>query len=491
MTNGDDASIVNLTYATKGYLSNTKTNDVGDYDINTSVNELKNYDVKTNTAKLHINKAALFVNTDDKTTTYGTVDKAFTSDIQGLTNGDDASIVNLTYATKGYLSNTKTNDVGDYDINTSVNELKNYDVKTNTAKLHINKAALFVNTDDKTTTYGTVDKAFTSDIQGLTNGDDASIVNLTYATKGYLSDTKTNDVGDYDINTGVNELKNYDVKTNTAKLHINKAALFVNTDDKTTTYGTVDKAFTSDIQGLTNGDDASIVNLTYATKGYLSDTKTNDVGDYDINTGVNELKNYDVKTNTAKLHINKAALFVNTDDKTTTYGTVDKAFTSDIQGLTNGDDASIVNLTYATKGYLSNTKTNDVGDYDINTSVNELKNYDVKTNTAKLHINKAALFVNTDDKTTTYGTVDKAFTSDIQGLTNGDDASIVNLTYATKGYLSDTKTNDVGDYDINTGVNELKNYDVKTNTAKLHINKAALFVNTDDKTTTYGTGLKA
>ncbi len=72
-----------------------------------------------------------------------------------------------------------------------------------------------------------------------------------------------------------------------------------------------------------------------------------------------------------------------------------------------------MNLTYATKGYLSNTKTNDVGDYDINTSVNELKNYDVKTNTAKLHINKAALFVNTDDKTTTYGTVDKAFTSDI------------------------------------------------------------------------------
>ncbi len=478
---------MNLTYATKGYLSDTKTNDVGDYDITTSVNELKNYDVKTNTAKLHINKAALFVNTDDKTTTYGTVDKAFTSDIQGLTNGDDASIVNLTYATKGYLSDTKTNDVGDYDINTGVNELKNYDVKTNTAKLHINKAALFVNTDDKTTTYGTVDKAFTSDIQGLTNGDDASIVNLTYATKGYLSDTKTNDVGDYDINTSVNELKNYDVKTNTAKLHINKAALFVNTDDKTTTYGTVDKAFTSDIQGLTNGDDASIVNLTYATKGYLSNTKTNDVGDYDINTSVNELKNYDVKTNTAKLHINKAALFVNTDDKTTTYGTVDKAFTSDIQGLTNGDDASIVNLTYATKGYLSDTKTNDVGDYDITTSVNELKNYDVKTNTAKLHINKAALFVNTDDKTTTYGTVDKAFTSDIQGLTNGDDASIVNLTYATKGYLSNTKTNDVGDYDITTSVNELKNYDVKTNTANLHIKQADLTIQIGNASTVYGT----
>ena len=446
-----------------------------------------NYKIVKAQGDLKVNKAALTINTEDKTTTYGTVDKAFTSDIKGLTNGDDKSIVNLTYATDGYLSDTKTNDVGDYDITTSVNALKNYDVKTNTANLHINKAALVVNTEDKTTTYGTVDKAFTSDIKGLTNGDDKSIVNLTYATDGYLSDTKTNDVGDYDITTSVNALKNYDVKTNTANLHINKAALVVNTEDKTTTYGTVDKAFTSDIQGLTNGDDKSIVNLTYATDGYLSDTKTNDVGDYDITTSVNALKNYDVKTNTANLHINKAALFVNTDDKTTTYGTVDKAFTSDIQGLTNGDDKSIVNLTYATDGYLSDTKTNDVGDYDITTSVNALKNYDVKTNTANLHINKAALFVNTDDKTTTYGTVDKAFTSDIQGLTNGDDKSIVNLTYATDGYLSDTKTNDVGDYDITTSVNALKNYDVTTNTANLHIKQADLTIQIGNASTVYGT----
>ena len=446
-----------------------------------------NYKIVKAQGDLKVNKAALTINTEDKTTTYGTVDKAFTSDIKGLTNGDDKSIVNLTYATDGYLSDTKTNDVGDYDITTSVNDLKNYDVKTNTANLHINKAALVVNTEDKTTTYGTVDKAFTSDIKGLTNGDDKSIVNLTYATDGYLSDTKTNDVGDYDITTSVNDLKNYDVKTNTANLHINKAALVVNTEDKTTTYGTVDKAFTSDIQGLTNGDDKSIVNLTYATDGYLSDTKTNDVGDYDITTSVNALKNYDVKTNTANLHINKAALFVNTDDKTTTYGTVDKAFTSDIQGLTNGDDKSIVNLTYATDGYLSDTKTNDVGDYDITTSVNALKNYDVKTNTANLHINKAALFVNTDDKTTTYGTVDKAFTSDIQGLTNGDDKSIVNLTYATDGYLSDTKTNDVGNYDITTSVNALKNYDVTTNTANLHIKQADLTIQIGNASTVYGT----
>ena len=228
-----------------------------------------NYEIVKAQGDLKVNKAALTINTDNKETTYGHVDRDFKSKIDGLVNGDEKSIVNLTYATNGYLSDTKTNDVGDYDITTSVNALKNYDVTTNKANLHINKAALVVTTDNKETTYGHVDKDFKSKIDGLVNGDEKSIVNLTYATNGYLSDTKTNDVGDYDITTSVNALKNYDVKTNTANLHINKAALFVNTDDKTTTYGTVDKAFTSDIKGLTNGDDKSIVNLTYATDGYL------------------------------------------------------------------------------------------------------------------------------------------------------------------------------------------------------------------------------
>ena len=265
---------------------------------------------------------------------------------------------------------------------------------------------------------------------------------------------------------------NYEIVKAQGDLKVNKAALTINTEDKTTTYGTVDKDFKSDIKGLTNGDDKSIVNLTYATKGYLSDTKTNDVGDYDINTSVNELKNYDVKTNTAKLHINKAALFVNTDDKTTTYGTVDKAFTSDIQGLTNGDDASIVNLTYATKGYLSNTKTNDVGDYDITTSVNELKNYDVKTNTANLHIKQADLTIQIGNASTVYGT--KFDESQYgykykSGITNGDtkatlDAALGGMNYTNDAALDGTNgkwTKGVGDYDLKgKGVNNLTNYKV-------------------------------
>ena len=265
----------------------------------------------------------------------------------------------------------------------------NYKIVKAQGDLKVNKAALTINTEDKTTTYGTVDKAFTSDIKGLTNGDDKSIVNLTYATDGYLSDTKTNDVGDYDITTSVNDLKNYDVKTNTANLHINKAALVVNTEDKTTTYGTVDKAFTSDIQGLTNGDDKSIVNLTYATDGYLSDTKTNDVGDYDITTSVNALKNYDVTTNTANLHIKQADLTIQIGNASTVYGTKfdESQYGHKYEsGITNGDteatlDAALGGMNYTNDAALDGTNgkwTKGVGDYDLKgKGVNNLTNYKV------------------------------------------------------------------------------------------------------------------
>ena len=498
------------------YTNNAKTPGysitTGDYDV------AQNYQVvETKVGHVNIAKADLQVKVGNAKTVYGTPfdTSQYTYSYENLVNGDTAAVVDADLKMSPKYTNTgdgtdgrATQDAGEYSLTikpSSFNSyLKNYNVTNVLSGVStVTRAPYTITVGNIEATYGDYKTLWTKlknagTISGLTNGDEEEYSSTFAGTSDALLHPNkkwyTNDVGDYAINKDIpSELqvllnKNYELVAETpGRVYLEKAALVINTDDKTTTYGTVDKAFTSDIKGLTNGDDKSIVNLTYATDGYLSDTKTNDVGDYDITTSVNALKNYDVKTNTANLHINKAALFVNTDDKTTTYGTVDKAFTSDIEGLVNGDDKSIVNLTYATDGYLSDTKTNDVGDYDITTSVNALKNYDVKTNTANLHINKAALVVNTEDKTTTYGTVDKAFTSDIKGLTNGDDKSIVNLTYATDGYLSDTKTNDVGDYDITTSVNDLKNYDVTTNTANLHIKQADLTIQIGNASTVYGT----
>ena len=463
-----------------------------------------NYEIVKAQGDLKVNKAALTINTEDKTTTYGTVDKDFKSDIKGLTNGDDKSIVNLTYATKGYLSDTKTNDVGDYDINTSVNELKNYDVKTNTAKLHINKAALFVNTDDKTTTYGTVDKAFTSDIQGLTNGDDASIVNLTYATKGYLSNTKTNDVGDYDITTSVNELKNYDVKTNTANLHIKQADLTIQIGNASTVYGT--KFDESQYgykykSGITNGDtkatlDAALGGMNYTNDAALDGTNgkwTKGVGDYDLKgKGVNNLTNYKVTylngTATVTPYTITEEEIVNPDGSplyTTKYGQKDAFGTATFTGV-NGDGTYELAITdssaLATAG--AGKVTQDVGKniYDTTVELSEAMNGNYqfadgatsKTFEKTASVTPAELTIKTKDVETEYGTV-KTTTSEVDGLRNGDLPTGFIYDYGNYGgaYLDgNTKTNDVNTYHFGTtlsGAEFLKNYTITGGEADVKI----------------------
>ena len=388
----------------------------------------------------------------------------------------------------------------------------NYEIVNTRGDLKVDKANLTIDTDNKTTTYGTVDKAFTSDIKGLTNGDDASIVNLTYATNGYLSDTKTNDVGDYDITTSVNELKNYDVKTNTANLHINKAALVVNTDNKTTTYGTVDKAFTSDIKGLTNGDDASIVNLTYATNGYLSDTKTNDVGDYDITTSVNELKNYDVTTNTANLHIKQANLTIQIGNASTVYGTKFDESQYDYNyasGITNGDteetlDAAFGGMNYTNDAALDGTDgkwTKKVGNYDLTgEGANSLTNYNVTylkgtATVTPYTITKKDIVDGNPHFSTVYGTTTTPVEVAIKGV-NGDATVENTATTSAYEYNADgtpVKTKDVGDktYDI-TSVLTNKNYRFEDGSnTKLFANTASvtpadLTIQIGDASTVYG-----
>ena len=508
-----------------------------------------NYNVTPGTGKAVLTKKGITLITDDINTTYGdgnTIRDKLNNNLlhlEGLTSWDEESkvmnelspdvsvdmtdssaspykIVDGKPATDAdgnlYTNNAKTPGysitTGDYDV------AQNYQVvETKVGHVNIAKADLQVKVGNAKTVYGTPfdTSQYTYSYENLVNGDTAAVVDADlkmspkYTNTGDGTDGRaTQDAGEYSLTIKPSSfnsyLKNYNVTNVLSGVStVTRAPYTITVGNIEATYGDYKTLWTKlknagTISGLTNGDEEEYSSTFAGTSDALLHPNkkwyTNDVGDYAINKDIpSELqdllnKNYELVAETpGRVYLEKAALVINTDDKTTTYGTVDKAFTSDIKGLTNGDDKSIVNLTYATDGYLSDTKTNDVGDYDITTSVNALKNYDVKTNTANLHINKAALVVNTDDKTTTYGTVDKAFTSDIKGLTNGDDKSIVNLTYATDGYLSDTKTNDVGDYDITTSVNDLKNYDVTTNTANLHIKQADLTIQIGNASTVYGT----
>ena len=537
---------MNLTYATDGYLSDTKTNDVGDYDITTSVNALKNYDVKTNTANLHINKAALFVNTDDKTTTYGTVDKAFTSDIQGLTNGDDKSIVNLTYATDGYLSDTKTNDVGDYDITTSVNALKNYDVTTNTANLHIKQADLTIQIGNASTVYGTKfdESQYGHKYEsGITNGDteatlDAALGGMNYTNDAALDGTNgkwTKGVGDYDLKgKGVNNLTNYKVTylngtATVTPLNITEDNVndFIMNATYTTVYGSKADFGQAVFTGV-NGDGTRDLSITgsSALTGNTEGVITKDAAENAYNTVVSldglsaqDKKNYGLEDTSSftfdnSATVEKADLTVSRKGIETVYGTVkkDPGDMTTYTTLVNGDKNDIVidNGNYGTAYNDELTKTNNVGKYNYKATLNSasdvLRNYNV--------IDKGTNYVNitpytiTDQEvvnldgsplyTTKYGQKDAFGTATFTGV-NGDGTYELAITdssaLATAGAGKVTK--DVGKniYDTTVELSEAMNGNYqfadgatsKTFEKTASVTPAELTIKTKDVETEYGT----
>ena len=548
MTNGDDKSIVNLTYATDGYLSDTKTNDVGDYDITTSVNDLKNYDVKTNTANLHINKAALVVNTDDKTTTYGTVDKAFTSDIKGLTNGDDKSIVNLTYATDGYLSDTKTNDVGDYDITTSVNDLKNYDVTTNTANLHIKQADLTIQIGNASTVYGTKfdeSQYGYNYASGITNGDteatlDAALGGMNYTNDAALDGTNgkwTKDVGDYALKgEGVNGLKNYKVTyldgtATVTPLNITEDNVndFITNATYTTVYGSKADFGQAVFTGV-NGDGTRELSITgsSALTGNTEGVITKDAAENAYNTVVSldglseqDKKNYGLEDTSSftfdnSATVEKADLTVSRKGIETVYGTVkkDPGDMTTYTDLVNGDKNDIVidNGNYGTAYNDDLTKTNNVGKFDYKATLNSasdvLRNYNVHddgmnyVNITPLNITEDNVndFITNATYTTVYGSKADFGQAVFTGV-NGDGTRELSITgsSALTGNTEGVITKDAAENAYNTVVSldglseqDKKNYGLEDTSSftfdnSATVEKADLTVSRKGIETVYGT----
>ena len=528
LVNGDTAAVVDADLKMSPKYTNTgdgtdgrATQDAGEYSLTikpSSFNSyLKNYNVTNVLSGVStVTRAPYTITVGNIEATYGDYKTLWTKlknagTISGLTNGDEEEYSSTFAGTSDALlhPNKKwyTNDVGDYAINKDIpSELqvllnKNYELVAETpGRVYLEKAALVINTDDKTTTYGTVDKAFTSDIKGLTNGDDKSIVNLTYATDGYLSDTKTNDVGDYDTTTSVNDLKNYDVTTNTANLHIKQADLTIQIGNASTVYGTKfdeSQYGYSYASGITNGDteatlDAALGGMNYTNDAALDGTNgkwTKDVGDYALKgEGVNGLKNYKVTyldgtATVTPLNITEDNVndFITNATYTTVYGSKADFGQAVFTGV-NGDGTRELSITgsSALTGNTEGVITKDAAENAYNTVVSldglseqDKKNYGLEDTSSftfdnSATVEKADLTVSRKGIETVYGTVKKdpgdmtTYTTLVNGDTN--DIVIDNGNYGT-AYNDDlTKTNNVGKYDykatLNSASDVLRNYNI-------------------------------
>lgn len=584
MANGDDASVVtraitngDITYTNTGAETDADniakgivTKDAGKYTLSgTTDKTLTNYKVVVDGADSVVNKAKLTVEAGSSKITYGDVgqygqyDSTVSGAVNGNTNDDLKNQLQLQYSTDAYTDEGKKTNHVRYDDNGKITgynltvgssvtnpqgSLKNYDVTYTPGTITVNKAEAEVTTAEKTTEYGTVDTNYQSNFTGAVNGDDANTLlnhlKLSYTTEAYTdkdgnglydhtADVIRNDDGTYgsyalDVaNQAV--LGDYDVTIHDSDVVLTPKDITV-TNEMTQTYGDSTQHFAEiSTPALVNGDsidtDGFKIAVTEGDTPYQKNRNgrtTADAGEYDNSLsysgggiqhedGSDAYNNYDV-TIAGKIIVNPATLYIDTTGNSRTYGDVagviaDLTQASQVRDLktaaVNGDDPEQIlkdlNIQDTSAALVNNqSRTNDVGSYDITTTYNTaetspdstLKNYAIVHKAGKETITKAPLTITTGDVTTDYGTV-KETTSTVSGLTNGDTDTNLVYDYGNYGggYLDDnTRTNNVGDYDFTTSVSGsdfLKNYDISGGDATLTIMPKDVYFYVDGKGSTF------
>lgn len=561
------------------------TSDGKDYDSYTldvaNTNTLKNYEVTVNDSTVTLERAKAVVDTDKVTTDYGKVDTSYTSHFKDALNGDKEEDLlkqlDLSYSTDAYKDADHTNNVkdGGYDLKVQAKgslTYNDYDVTVNDSNVTLNKVNLTVNPEDIHRIYGQAkevqeDAKTSYNLSGFANGDTKDTVDATNkdgktieqlvkvtndvskALKDDGTHTQNASTDGYDMGTtAFGNLTNYNIVVGEQKkVYLDKAKLTVSVNDTSTTYGQNQwTPYTYTLAGNTNGDTVDTVknnqiSVTYTNGGEKSDTsndavKTQNAGKYDLigkfTLSGDTATNYEIDTDNSKLtgtaEVKKADLTLSLKNVSTTYGQGFDENTygykkdkSDLQGLTNGDDAKAItdvlrdsDFTYVNGGAKSdpnneNVKTQDAGSsYQITgTTSKTLDNYNIKVvNPGASTVNKAKLTLKVGDTSTTYGSGDwTPYTYTLSGNINGDSEDDVRnnqieVSYSNGGEKSDSsnsdvKTRDVGGYDL-TGTFTLKgdtakNYEIDKENSDLTgtatVNKATVKVKLNDVSTTYGT----
>ena len=474
-----------------------------------------NYEV-TGSGTITVNRADLVLQLKDVSTTYGQKfdGKTYgynqdTDYLKGLLkNGDDASVITdnikndaIHYNNTGAVTDADKNKQGIYTADAGANyaisssdtiSLQDYKVTFTSGKSTVNKAILVVDTTGKTRTYGdvtnvakdiNVDNAASFHVAGGTaqtvNGDsyDDILKEMNLSTKsdalvtgddGKVKTGNANTDPGYDIKAAFKtDLTNYTVTEGVVgKEKIEKAVLVVDTKGNTRTYGDVTNV-ASDVANAAsfhvvggtaqtvNGDshDDILKEMNLSTKsdalvtgddGKVKTGNANTDPGYDIKAAFkNDLTNYTVTEGVVgKEKIEKADLTLTLKDVSTTYGQGFDENTygykkdkSDLQGLTNGDDAKAItdvlrdsDFTYVNGGAKSdpnneNVKTQNAGsNYRITgTTSKTLDNYNIMVNPGNSTVSKKAITVE-NEMNQIYGEKDSTTFSEIvlPDLPNGD-----------------------------------------------------------------------
>ena len=459
----------------------TATSNVGDYAVTPKGLTSGNYEISFVAATLTVGKAALELNADDKSKTYGEDNPSLSFSVVGLVNGDTKASA-LTADPTLDTAAVKSSNAGTYPITLTGGTSANYSLTRSNATLTVGKAALELNADDKSKTYGEDNPSLSFSVVGLVNGDTKASA-LTADPTLDTAAVKSSNAGTYPITLTGGTSANYSLTRSNATLTVGKAALELNADDKSKTYGEDNPSLSFSVVGLVNGDTKASA-LTADPTLDTAAVKSSNAGTYPITLTGGTSANYSLTRSNATLTVGKAALELNADDKSKTYGEDNPSLSFSVVGLVNGDTKASA-LTADPTLDTAAVKSSNAGTYPITLTGGTSANYSLTRSNATLTVGKAALELNADDKSKTYGEDNPSLSFSVVGLVNGDTKASA-LTADPTLDTAAVKSSNAGTYPITLTGGTSANYSLTRSNATLTVGKAALELNADDKSKTYG-----
>ena len=230
---------------------------------------------------------------------------------------------------------------------------------------------------------------------------------------------------------------------------------------------------TANTPSVSGNTDTAAVTYTYAIKGStdFSATVPTNAGEYTVKAKVDATNNYNGGEATADFTIAKATVTVTADAKSKTYGdATDPTLTYTCSDLVSGDSFT---------GALTRASGENAGTYAITQgSLTAGDNYTISFTGANFTINKAAITITADDKSSKYGEDIAELTHTVGGAYKSGDELNVTLNTAA------SPTANVGEYEITVAYNNA-NYDATLVKGKYTITKTGLTVTAAGYTGSY------
>lgn len=470
--NSEDESVL----SEKPVASTTATpnSNVGTYPITVSGGSAKNYTLNYKDGVLTVNKAPLLARVVDASRLYGAENPNFSLSYEGLKNDETAP--KWTESPRFTTEASVSSGVGEYAVNATATPT-NYDLTITSGVLTVKPASLVMKAENATRKYYEDDPVFNYTCSGFVNNEDVSVITTqpSFSTES----EKISDVGTYSIMPYGAVSTNYAISYESGILTITPRDLTITAEDKTREYGDTNPQFTFVYQGFAGNDGESV--LLSKAEALCTAQPSSNVGTYVILSKGGSAKNYKIHNENGTLTIQKAPLTVYVNDCQKEYGSDNPTFSSVYEGLKNGESQPIWIMTprYTTEA----TKSSSVGTYVIKLVNGQCMNYDATFVDGNLTIIKAQLIVKVENKSRLYYEDNPAFSYQILGLRNTDDASV--LIKEPNFECMALLTSKVGTYPINASGAKARNYEIGYEEGELTIMKRILTVIPNDVTRKY------